>query len=166
MFGRQVRRVVNRTVAEPRLPIRVVFEQRRLCTSISSVSLHAHRTTIMNSQRSIQIQAIRWFSSRGGRRSNTKRDSGFQLDALPFSISPEQALESFHRWAKDDQGLSYLISSQSIRIGAHTVPSGVLTSMRALSLSKRTTSRLHDGSIGSHRPLPFTDLSQSFISLG
>lgn len=122
MFGRQVRRVVNRTVAEPRLPIRVVFEQRRLCTSISSVSLHAHRTTIMNSQRSIQIQAIRWFSSRGGRRSNTKRDSGFQLDALPFSISPEQALESFHRWAKDDQGLSYLISSQSIRIGAAYCP--------------------------------------------
>jgi hypothetical protein len=44
------------------------------------------------------------------------------LQALPFSVSPEEALASFRRWAEDDQGLKYLLSYQSVRIGAAYVP--------------------------------------------
>jgi DnaJ-domain-containing protein 1 len=44
------------------------------------------------------------------------------LDALPFSISPEEALESFRHWAEQDQGLRYLMSYDSVRIGAAYVP--------------------------------------------
>jgi hypothetical protein len=55
----------------------------------------------------------RHFSSRGKR---------FDLQALPFSVSPEEALQSFRKWAEDDQGLRYLMSYQSVRIGAAYVP--------------------------------------------
>ena len=60
----------------------------------------------------------RW-SSTGRSRYNRKR---FELDALPFTISPEEALESFRSWAEGDQGLRYLLSYDSIRIGAAFVP--------------------------------------------
>jgi len=52
---------------------------------------------------------------------NSKRGR-FQLDALPFSISPEDALEKFRKWAEADQGLKYLMSYSSVRIGAAYVP--------------------------------------------
>lgn len=51
--------------------------------------------------------------------SNNRR---FDLQALPFSISPEEALESFRKWAENDQGLRYLMNYKSIRIGAAYVP--------------------------------------------
>ena len=54
----------------------------------------------------------RWFSSSSG---------GFQLDALSFSISPEEALDKFQQWSSD-QGLNFLINFDSIRIGAAYVP--------------------------------------------
>ena len=56
--------------------------------------------------------------------SSTKRGRGrgFQLDALPFTISPEDALEKFRQWAEKDQGLKYLMSYSSVRIGAAYVP--------------------------------------------
>lgn len=50
----------------------------------------------------------------------SRRD--FQLDALPFSISPEHAIKEFERWAVDDQGLYYLLRWDSVRIGASYVP--------------------------------------------
>jgi DnaJ domain len=53
--------------------------------------------------------------------SSTKRDN-FQLDALPFTVSPEDALNKFREWAETDQGLKYLLSYSSIRIGAAYVP--------------------------------------------
>jgi len=59
----------------------------------------------------------RAFSSHRGR-----QQSGFQLDALKFSISPEEALDKFQSWAVKDQGLNYLISWNSIRIGATYTP--------------------------------------------
>jgi DnaJ domain len=59
---------------------------------------------------------VRWSSSyhQGG--------GGFKLDALPFSISPEEALDKFQKWCVDDQGLKYLVSWNSVRIGAAYVP--------------------------------------------
>jgi hypothetical protein len=44
------------------------------------------------------------------------------LDALPFSISPEQAIKDFEKWAVDDQGLHYLLRWESVHIGASYVP--------------------------------------------
>ena len=62
------------------------------------------------------LQSKRRFSSR------RKGRDGFELDALPFSISPEEALERFRTWSVDDQGLNSLMSWNSIRIGAAYVP--------------------------------------------
>jgi hypothetical protein len=42
--------------------------------------------------------------------------------ALPFKVSPEQALRSFNQWAIDEQGLNYFINWQSIRVGAVYAP--------------------------------------------
>ncbi|CAB9499008.1 protein DnaJ [Seminavis robusta] len=61
----------------------------------------------------------RWFSSSSKSR---RGGGGFKLDALPFSISPEEALEKFRKWSVDDQGLNYLMSWDSVRIGAAYVP--------------------------------------------
>ena len=44
----------------------------------------------------------------------------FRLDALPFLIKPDEAYEIFEKWAKEEQGLSYLLSST--RISASYVP--------------------------------------------
>lgn len=58
---------------------------------------------------------LRSFSSR-------RDDKGFKLDALPFSVSPEEALQKFYSWANDEQGLGYILSSNSVRIGASYCP--------------------------------------------
>jgi len=55
----------------------------------------------------------------GGERNNFGNDP---LYALPFSISPEDALDKFRSWAYDEQGLYYLLQSRSIRIGAAYCP--------------------------------------------
>jgi hypothetical protein len=68
-----------------------------------------------------QVQLHRSFSS-SNNRSDKSRRAGFQLDALPFSVSPETALENFNRWAVDVQGLKYLLQWSSVRIGAAFVP--------------------------------------------
>ena len=54
--------------------------------------------------------------------SSSSRKGRFQLDALSFSISPEDAVEKFREWAEVDQGLKYLMSYDSVRIGAAYVP--------------------------------------------
>jgi hypothetical protein len=54
--------------------------------------------------------------------SSRSKSSNFKLDALPFSISPEEALEKWRQWAEDDQNLKYLLSYNSIRIGAAYCP--------------------------------------------
>jgi len=54
--------------------------------------------------------------------SDRRKDRDFQLDALPFSISPEEALQSFQNWAVNDQGLNHLLRWKSVRIGASYVP--------------------------------------------
>ena len=58
--------------------------------------------------------SIRW--------SSTNRNKKFQLDALPFSVSPEEALEKWRKWAEEDQSLSYLLNYDSIRIAAAYCP--------------------------------------------
>ncbi|KAL3935579.1 MAG: hypothetical protein SGBAC_008931, partial [Bacillariaceae sp.] len=65
-----------------------------------------------------QKTPIRFHSSRG--RNNSSNN--FKLDALPFSISPEDALEKWKTWAEDDQSLSFLLNYNSIRIGAAYCP--------------------------------------------
>lgn len=54
--------------------------------------------------------------------SSRRQGSNFKLDALAFSIAPEQALAKFEKWARDEQGLKYLLSWSSIRIAAAYVP--------------------------------------------
>ena len=46
--------------------------------------------------------SIRFFSSRRGRQ--------FQLDALQFTVSPEEAYQKFESWAVNEQGLGPLLS--------------------------------------------------------
>jgi hypothetical protein len=65
------------------------------------------------------VTAKSYFSSASS--SGTKQ-TGFQLDALPFSIAPEKALLSFQAWVEQDQGLRYLMNYSSVRIGAAYVP--------------------------------------------
>ncbi len=79
--------------------------------------LSVYRTTailINESALSPLCPRRRHFSSRKGR--------DFQLDALPFSVSPEEALQNFQKWAVDDQGLNHLIKWKGVRIGASYVP--------------------------------------------
>jgi hypothetical protein len=63
--------------------------------------------------------SVRWSSSSSSSGSKNRR---FDLQALPFSVSPEEALESFRKWAEEDQGLRYLMNYKSVRIGAAYVP--------------------------------------------
>ncbi len=65
---------------------------------------------------------IKGHHSYSGRRQFSSKGNRFQLDALPFSVSPEDALEKFQEWAETDQGLKYLMSYDSVRIGAAYVP--------------------------------------------
>ena len=75
-----------------------------------------------NSDYDYGLTGYRCFSSRRSKTNDNKRNRRFNLRALPFSISPEEALESFQKWAEDDQGLRYLMDYNSIRIGAAYVP--------------------------------------------
>jgi negative regulator of genetic competence, sporulation and motility len=78
------------------------------------------------------VVVVRAFSSREGsgggggggqgRQDRSGHNNRFKLDALPFSVSPEEALERFRKWARTDQGLTYLLNSNSIRIGAAYCP--------------------------------------------
>ena len=52
--------------------------------------------------------------------SSTKRNH-FQLDALPFSISPSTAQETFFLWAHQRQGLEYLLQ-RDVKISAVYAP--------------------------------------------
>ena len=54
--------------------------------------------------------------------SSSSKGSRFKLDALPFKVSPEDALQKFRDWAEVDQGLKYLMNYDSVRIGAAYVP--------------------------------------------
>uniref|UniRef100_A0A7S4JEH1 J domain-containing protein n=1 Tax=Odontella aurita TaxID=265563 RepID=A0A7S4JEH1_9STRA len=69
--------------------------------------------------------SVRFISSYGGRSNKDSRhryQHGFFLDALPFSVSPEEALDEFKGWAIDEQGLRYLIDWNAVKIGAAYVP--------------------------------------------
>ncbi len=51
----------------------------------------------------------RRYNGSGGRSNNSKRKS-FQLDALPFTVSPDIAYQKFRKWAIDEQGLGPFLS--------------------------------------------------------
>jgi hypothetical protein len=89
-----------------------------------SFRIHVPCTTAVCLQYTSSVR-VRSFSSRSGRDRDTRKNknrNGFKLDALAFSVSPEEALQKFRTWAVDDQGLNYLLSWNSIRIGAAYVP--------------------------------------------
>lgn len=79
--------------------------------------LHCVQTVIPPFSRR-QSTLGRNFSSRR----KEEQSNDFKLDALSFSVAPEQALQRFQTWAVDEQGLNYLIQWSSIRIGAAYVP--------------------------------------------
>ena len=100
------------------------------CTLIPAFSNHHKRPGLSGCGGNSELVNIRfidlsfdgrrqYFSSRSSSRAGSSR---FQLDALPFSISPEEALDAFRKWAEDDQGLRYLMSYNSVRIGAAYAP--------------------------------------------
>ena len=72
------------------------------------------------SQRLRTATSLRCLSSRS--RGNKQGNNQFKLDGLPFSISPEQALDKFRSWAEDENGLRWLLSYDKVRIGAAFVP--------------------------------------------
>ena len=80
--------------------------------------VHCSRRAVLVTTRPSQSEVLRVlvsarsFSSQGGRRNN-------KYEALPFSISPEEATNKFNEWASE-QGISYL--NLSTRIGAAYVP--------------------------------------------
>ena len=53
-------------------------------------------------------------SSSERRQHDRKFGSKFKLDALPFSVSPNDALAEFIRWSNDEQGIKFLRSSTEI----------------------------------------------------
>ena len=61
---------------------------------------------------------IRTFSSCSG---SSRKKQNFKLDALLFSVSPEEALEQFSRWATKEQGIVFMYQ-KSIWIAAAYVP--------------------------------------------
>ena len=89
----------------------------------SSAAVATTNTFIPRSSRTLHAQPCsrnkhRTFSSRRGDDSSSWKN----LYALPFTVSPESALESFRKWAVDEQGLNYLLRWQSVRIGAAYCP--------------------------------------------
>lgn len=87
-----------------------------LCSRVSHLpTLISARFTVQTFYPAESTQQKRQFSSR-------RKGSNFKLDALAFSIAPEQALAKFEKWARDEQGLAYLLSWSSIRITAAYVP--------------------------------------------
>jgi len=63
----------------------------------------------------------RSFSSR--RSSDSSSDAFKSSWGLPFSVSPERALEKFEKWARNDQGLnSFLMRPDSVKIAAAYCP--------------------------------------------
>lgn len=95
-------------------PISRLWKSSSQVAKLSSPSI----TTVISrwsNENYFQSTAIRFHSSKGGK-------GNFKLDALRFSVSPEEALEKWRVWAEDDQSLSYLLNYNSIRIGAAYCP--------------------------------------------
>mmetsp|Transcript_18587 Transcript_18587/g.51879 ORF Transcript_18587/g.51879 Transcript_18587/m.51879 type:complete len:539 (-) Transcript_18587:1657-3273(-) len=91
----------------------------------TSYSFRSHGTTkiptiVNNHENSHVFHGPRYFSSRSN--NNSTKSKRFHLRAIPFSISPEEALQSFQKWAEEDQGLRYLMNYKTVEIGAAFVP--------------------------------------------
>eukprot|EP00523_Entomoneis_sp_CCMP467_P007962 CAMPEP_0168726498 /NCGR_PEP_ID=MMETSP0724-20121128/4698_1 /TAXON_ID=265536 /ORGANISM="Amphiprora sp., Strain CCMP467" /LENGTH=553 /DNA_ID=CAMNT_0008773311 /DNA_START=18 /DNA_END=1679 /DNA_ORIENTATION=+ len=62
-------------------------------------------------------------STSSSRNNNNNNNNRFQLYALPFSVSPNQALDKFLQWATVEQGLSsYMISRNTVQLSAAYCP--------------------------------------------
>lgn len=60
----------------------------------------------------------------GGTRriSSRRKNRGFQLDALPFAVTPSEARAKFETWARDEQGLGPLLSVGRVKLTAAYAP--------------------------------------------
>ena len=109
--------------------------------SSSAVLLSSSWFPLLSSTSSFQLQhrqqqycnytttTCKYFSSSTRYKNQNKKQkktssssSSFELQALPFTISPEAALAKFRNWSEHEQGLQYLMQYDSIRIGAAYVP--------------------------------------------
>ena len=85
-------------------------------TSLAELSRHIDIASVRGTM------SCRLLSTRGGRHGDNHSRRGFKLDALPFTVSPEEALREFHLWAEEDQGLRFFLSRKSVSISAAFVP--------------------------------------------
>ena len=69
----------------------------------------------------LRLSIRRLFSSQR-RRFGARKKRGFQLDALPFTVSPNEAHDKFQKWAVDKQGLGPLLSVGTVNITAVYAP--------------------------------------------
>ena len=60
--------------------------------------------------------SLRWVSSQ------RNQDDIYKLEGLPFTISPEQATAKFYGWVFQEQGLKYILRSNSVRLSAAFCP--------------------------------------------
>ncbi len=54
--------------------------------------------------------------------SSNHNNSQTKTFALPFSISPDEGVDKFRKWAIEEQGLNYLVNWNALRIGAAYCP--------------------------------------------
>jgi DnaJ-domain-containing protein 1 len=52
--------------------------------------------------------------------SSTNQNSSYHVDALPFTVSPDEALEKFYKWSDKEQSIKFLL--RSVYISAVYVP--------------------------------------------
>lgn len=97
---------------------------------------------------------VRYFSSRNQQRSR----GDFQLDALPFSVTPSEAYAKFQKWANDEQGLGHFLTyTGSANITAAYAPFWYfdLNVRFIIDPSRRSTGRSSRGGIYLATPEPF-----------
>lgn len=101
-----------------------------------------------------KIVLTRAFSSRKGG-SNSRDGRSFQLDALPFSVSPDQAYQKFEQWAIKEQGLGPLLAVGTYPIGSASI-SAAYAPFWSFDLNIRFVTRNSSGrSSYTWRPEPF-----------
>ena len=70
----------------------------------------------------VAARGLRPASRKATRCVSSRKRRGFQLDALPFTVTPADAHAKFGRWANDEQGLGPLLSIGTTRIAAAYAP--------------------------------------------
>ena len=85
--------------------------------------MHFSLRPFLTSSSSHGLRTLSSYSGSGGGGGNTRRKGrGFQLDALSFKVSPDEALAEFNKWATEQQGLRYLLNWNNVTISAAYAP--------------------------------------------